>query len=79
MVRSLRFVTPFSGSLRTNMTRRSEPQVMTIDELAKYLRLSKSTLYKLCQKHEIPGQKIGRHWRFLRDEINQWLRTEDEK
>jgi excisionase family DNA binding protein len=37
--------------------------VLTIDELARYLKVSKSTLYKLCQGR-IPGRKIGRHWRF---------------
>ena len=48
--------------------------VMTIDELASYLKLSKSTLYKLCQNGKVPGQKVGRHWRFHRDSIDQWLR-----
>lgn len=47
--------------------------VMTIDELAEYLKLSKSTLYKLCQAGKIPGQKIGRHWRFRRAVIDRWL------
>ena len=47
--------------------------VMTIEELAKYLKLSKSTIYKLCAEGKIPGQKIGRHWRFHRDVINRWL------
>ena len=47
--------------------------VLTIDELAAYLKISKSTLYKLAQKGDIPGQKIGKHWRFRKDIIDQWL------
>lgn len=39
-------------------------EVMTIAELAVYLKMSRSTLYKLAQKGTVPGQKVGRHWRF---------------
>ena len=49
------------------------PEVMTIDDLAVYLQLSKSSLYKLVQDGRIPGKKIGRHWRFHRGTIDQWL------
>ncbi|WP_462268704.1 helix-turn-helix domain-containing protein [Desulfobacter sp.] len=30
-------------------------------------------MYKLAQKGEVPGQKVGKHWRFRRDIIDQWL------
>lgn len=48
-------------------------EVLTLDELAKYLKLSKSTVYKLVGEGRIPGQKIGRHWRFSKAVIDQWL------
>jgi len=48
-------------------------KVLTIDELAAYLKVSKSTLYKLAQNGDLPGQKVGKHWRFRRDIIDQWL------
>jgi excisionase family DNA binding protein len=48
-------------------------QVLTIDELAAYLKVSKSTLYKLAQEGNVPGQKVGRHWRFRKDTIDAWL------
>jgi len=51
----------------------SQDNVLTIDELAAYLKISKSTLYKLAQSGEVPGQKVGKHWRFRRDIIDQWL------
>jgi len=50
--------------------------VFTIEELAEYLKVSKSTLYKLAQEGRVPGQKVGRHWRFLKATIDRWL---DEK
>ncbi len=54
------------------MLRRTDT-VMTIGELAKYLKVSKSTLYKLCQDGRVPGQKVGRHWRFRKAVIDRWL------
>lgn len=50
--------------------------VMTIDELAAYVKISKSTLYKLVQNGKVPGQKIGKHWRFRREAIDRWLDAE---
>lgn len=50
---------------------------MTIDDLAAYLQVSKSSLYKLAQSGKVPGQKVGRHWRFHRKTIDQWLSAQD--
>ncbi len=47
--------------------------VLTIDQLAEYLKLSKSSLYHLARRGEIPGQKIGSHWRFHKAAIDKWL------
>lgn len=47
--------------------------VLTIDELSAYLKIPKSTLYKLVREGKIPCQKIGRHWRFRKGAIDQWL------
>jgi excisionase family DNA binding protein len=48
--------------------------VFTIEELSKYLKISKSTLYKLAQEGILPGQKVGKHWRFHKDAVDEWLR-----
>ena len=56
------------------MAKRQADPVMTIDDLACYLKLSKSTLYKLCQEGRVPGQKVGRHWRFHKDTVDEWLK-----
>jgi excisionase family DNA binding protein len=47
--------------------------ILTIEELSEYLRISKSTLYKLVREGRIPSQKVGRHWRFHKDNIDRWL------
>lgn len=49
------------------------PTVMTLNEVAEYLRIPRSTAYKLVQEGRIPGQKVGRQWRFRRDTIDRWL------
>jgi excisionase family DNA binding protein len=48
--------------------------VLTIDELAVYLKIPKSTLYKLVREGSVPCQKVGKHWRFHRDAIDDWLK-----
>jgi excisionase family DNA binding protein len=62
------------GSIMTE----KQDNVLTIEELAVYLKISKSSLYKLAQKGEIPGQKVGKHWRFRRDIIDQLLADSQE-
>lgn len=49
------------------------PEIMTISETSKYLRIARSSLYKLSQEGKIPCQKVGRHWRFRREAIDRWL------
>ena len=51
-------------------------QVMTLEELAVYLKLPKSTLYKLVQEGRIPGKKLGKQWRFGKTVIDRWLDSE---
>jgi excisionase family DNA binding protein len=52
----------------------AEPgDVLTIEELSIYLKIPKSTLYKLVREGKIPCQKIGRHWRFHKDAVDRWL------
>ncbi len=49
-------------------------EIMTLDELAEYLKISKSTLYKLAQDNQLPGQKIGKRWRFHKNAVYEWMR-----
>ena len=56
-----------------------ELDVMTMDELAGYLKISKSTAYKLVREGKIPCQKVGRHWRFRKETINRWLDENEDR
>jgi len=57
----------------------SPDAVMTIKELSKYLKISRSTLYKLAQEGKLPAQKVGRHWRFHREAVDAWLKNQNQK
>ena len=47
--------------------------VLTIEDLSSYLKVPKSTLYKLVREGKVPSQKVGRHWRFRKEAIDRWL------
>ena len=47
--------------------------ILTIEEVAKYLRVSDRTVYDWAQKGEIPAGKIGTVWRFKKSEIENWV------
>ena len=57
---------------------REPDNILTIDELSDYLRISRSTLYKLAQEGRVPCQKVGRHWRFRKETIDRWLDQRDD-
>jgi excisionase family DNA binding protein len=48
--------------------------LLTVDELADYLGLKKQTIYNWLNKGKISGIKIGKVWRFDKDEIDAWLK-----
>jgi excisionase family DNA binding protein len=50
-----------------------EAKVITIGELAEYLHVHRSTIYRLLKKGELPGFKIGSDWRFNVEAVDQWL------
>ena len=50
-----------------------EEDILTIEEVAKYLRVSDRTVYDWAQKGEIPAGKIGTVWRFKKTEVENWV------
>ncbi|MDP9764731.1 helix-turn-helix domain-containing protein [Deinococcus enclensis] len=48
-------------------------EVMTLEDLAAYLKISETTAYQLVRSGAIPGRKVGREWRFLKRRIENWL------
>lgn len=53
-------------------------EIFTVGEVAAYLKLPISTVYRLAERREIPGHKVGRQWRFQRPVIDEWLRKHSE-
>ena len=49
-------------------------KIMTAEEVARYLKLNKITVYKYAQQGRIPGIKIGNRWRFDREKIEELVR-----
>jgi len=47
-------------------------EIMTIEECAKYLKTSVSTIYRLAQEGKIPATKVGNQWRFQKKKIDEW-------
>ena len=50
--------------------------ILTLKEVARYLRVAERTVYRLATASRIPAFKIGRTWRFSRAEIDSWIKLQ---
>lgn len=48
-------------------------EIMTVREVADYLKINDKTAYKLVAEGKIPGFKVGGAWRFKKSEIDAWI------
>ncbi len=48
-------------------------KIMTLEEVAEYLRVKPQTIYTWAQENKIPAAKIGREWRFRKTVIDKWF------
>lgn len=46
---------------------------LTLEQIAEYLQMSTSSIYKMAQAGKIPSYKVGRQWRFKKEEIDKWV------
>jgi excisionase family DNA binding protein len=53
--------------------------IMTIKEVASYLKLTEKTAYRLVADGKIPGFKVGASWRFRKSEIDRWIIQQEQK
>ncbi|MBI4598388.1 MAG: helix-turn-helix domain-containing protein [Candidatus Omnitrophica bacterium] len=53
-----------------------EGEILTLEELRNYLKIPKPTLYSMAQSGRIPAAKVGKHWRFRRIDIDEWLKAQ---
>ena len=59
----------YEDTMQTEM----QTDIITIREVADYLKLTKKTAYRLVAEGKIPGFKVGGSWRFRRSEIERWI------
>ena len=50
-----------------------DDQILTLKEVATYLKLAEKTAYKLAAAGKLPGFKVGGSWRFKREDIDRWI------
>ena len=55
------------------------PEVLTLEEVAAYLRLPQDTIARQAAQGAIPGRQIEDTWRFLKAAIDDWLRSHDSR
>ena len=48
---------------------------LSVDDIAAYLGIKRETLYKWLAEKDIPAHKVGRLWKFRKEEIDKWVRT----
>ncbi len=52
--------------------------ILTIREVAEYLKVTEKTVYGLAQKRRIPCFKVGGQWRFRREDLDAWIERQQE-
>ncbi|NKL02981.1 helix-turn-helix domain-containing protein [Rhizobium leguminosarum bv. viciae] len=57
----------------------SDDEILTIKELASYLKIAEKTAYRFVSEGRIPGFKVGGSWRFRRSEIKRWIAEQEQK
>lgn len=50
---------------------------LSVDEICKYLGISKDTVYKWIDKHGMPAHRVGRLWKFKKEQIDAWIKAGD--
>lgn len=50
--------------------------IMTVHDVANYLRLSEAKVYRLAKEGCVPSFRLGKSWRFRRDLLEEWTRNE---
>ncbi len=57
----------------------SNDQIMTVRELAEYLKIAEKTAYRFVSEGKVPAFKVGAAWRFRKTEIDRWIKQQEDK
>ena len=55
------------------MANKPDSDIMTLGEVASYLKLKPQTIYTWAQEKRIPAAKLGKEWRFRKSIIDEWI------
>ena len=53
--------------------------IMTVRDVAEYLRVSEAKIYKMAKEGNVPAVRIGKSWRFKRELLDEWILQETQK
>lgn len=56
------------------MSKEPKSEIMTAEETCRYLKITPRTLYRYLRNRQIPAFKLGKEWRFVRSDLEQWIR-----
>jgi excisionase family DNA binding protein len=60
-------------STASDVVRINKAQVLTVNELADFLRIHRSTVYRLLKTKSLPAFRVGSDWRFNTETVNEWM------
>ena len=52
-----------------------EERWLSMKEISEYLGVTRETIYKWIEAREMPGHRMGKFWKFKRDEVDKWVKS----
>ena len=60
-------------------SKEEEISIMTVHDVASYLRLSEAKVYRLAKEGSVPSFRLGKSWRFRKDLIDEWTKKKTQQ
>ena len=64
---------PLFSHLSSSVAYPMNDEILTLKEVAEYLKLAEKTAYRLAAEGKLPGFKVGGSWRFKREDVSAWI------
>ena len=64
-----------TSKMTETKTKKTTNQILTVVEVADFLKVHTSTIYKLLKRREIPAFRVGADWRFDAHQIEEWVKS----
>ncbi|HOP81197.1 MAG TPA: helix-turn-helix domain-containing protein [Armatimonadota bacterium] len=52
-----------------------EDRWLSVAEITEYLGVTRDSIYRWIDSRNMPGHRVGRHWKFRKDEVDEWVRS----